>query len=81
MASTLVAIGTDGTKHFLDLMKGQPISLDFNFKDITDLKTKGSYSYNFRLPSSIANDKFFANYYMVGSKTDGTNNNYIHLLS
>ena len=76
MASTLVAIGTDGTKHFLDLMKGQPISLDFNFKDITDLKTKGSYSYNFRLPSSIANDKFFANYYMVGSKTDGTNNNY-----
>ena len=33
----------------------------FNFKDITDLKTKGSHTYNFRLPSSVVNDKYFAN--------------------
>lgn len=76
MATTLVVIDTDGNKHYLDVLKGQPVTLDFNFKDITDLKTKGSHSYNFRLPSSENNDKFFSSYYMVGSYNDGTNNNY-----
>ena len=76
MASTLVAIDSDGNKHYLDILEGQPITADFNFKDITDLKTKGSHTYNFRLPSSVVNDKYFANYFMVGSFNDGTNNNF-----
>ena len=49
MASTLVAIDKDGNKFYLDVLQGQPITADFKFKDITDLKTKGSHTYNFRL--------------------------------
>lgn len=51
----------------LDVLKGSPFTLDFNFKDIKDLKTKGSHSYNFRLPSTPSNDQFFGSYYKVGS--------------
>tara|TARA_R110000744_G_scaffold106225_2_gene202455 strand:+ start:6350 stop:10819 length:4470 start_codon:yes stop_codon:yes gene_type:complete len=51
----------------LDVIKGSPFTLDFNFKDIKDLKTKGSHSYNFRLASSPANDEFFGSYFKVGS--------------
>jgi len=76
MATTLVAIDKDDVKHYLTIIKGQPVTLDLNFKDITDLKTKGSHTYNFRLASTVANDKFFSNYFMVGSFSDGTNNNY-----
>lgn len=77
MASTLVVIDGDGNKFYLDILKGQPITADFNFKDITDLKTKGSHTYNFRLPSSEVNDKYFANYFMVGSYNDpSTNSNF-----
>lgn len=77
MASTLVVIDEDGNKHYLDVLKGQPITADFNFKDITDLKTKGSHTYSFRLPSSETNDKYFATYFMVGSFCDpSTNSNF-----
>ena len=51
----------------LDVIKGSPFTLDFNFKDIKDLKSKGSHSYNFRLPSSTNNDSFFGSYFKVGS--------------
>ena len=51
----------------LDVQKGSPFTLDLNFKDIKDLKSKGSHSYNFRLPSSPQNDSFFGSYFQVGS--------------
>ena len=77
MASTLVAVDKDGNKFYLDILKGQPITADFNFKDITDLKTKGSHTYSFRLPSSETNDKYFATYFMVQSHADpSTNSNF-----
>ena len=78
MASTLVAIDSDGNKFYLDVLKGQPITADFKFKDITDLKTKGSHTYNFRLPSTPNNDSYFATYFMAGSycASDGTNSNF-----
>jgi hypothetical protein len=76
MASTLIAIDSDGKQHYLNILEGQPITADFNFKDITDLKTKGSHTYNFRLPSSKTNDAYFSSYFMVGSYNDGTNNNF-----
>ena len=76
MATTIVAIDEDNKKHYLNVLKGQPVTIDLNFKDITDLKTKGSHTYNFRLPSSMANDGFFSSYFMVGSYSDGTNNNF-----
>ena len=78
MASTLVAIDKDGNTFYLDVLKGQPITADFNFKDITDLKTKGSHTYNFRLPSTPTNDSYFSTYFMVGSycANDGTNGNF-----
>jgi len=78
MASTLVAIDSDGNSFYLDVLQGQPITADFKFKDITDLKTKGSHTYNFRLPSTPKNDSYFSNYFMVGSycADDGTNGNF-----
>jgi hypothetical protein len=74
--ATLVAIDGGGEKHFLDILGGQPITANYNFKDITDLKTKGSHTYTFRLPSSKVNDAYFSSYFMVGSYNDGTNNNF-----
>jgi hypothetical protein len=78
MASTLVAIDSDGNKFYLDVLKNQPITADFKFKDITDLKTKGSHTYNFRLPSTPTNDSYFSTYFMTGSycANDGTNGNF-----
>ena len=77
MASTLVVIDGNGDKFFLDILTEQPITADFNFKDITDLKTKGSHTYNFRLPSSEINDKYFTTYFMVCSYCDpSTNSNF-----
>ncbi len=78
MASTLVAIDSAGKKYYLDVLKGQPITADFKFKDITDLKTKGSHTYNFRLPSTPNNDSYFKTYFMTGSycSNDGTNSNF-----
>ena len=78
MASTLVAINSAGQKFYLDVLKGQPITADFRFKDITDLKTKGSHTYNFRLPSTPNNDSYFNTYFMAGSycANDGTNSNF-----
>jgi len=59
-------VGFNGVTE-LDVIKGSPFTLDFNFKDIKDLKSKGSHSYNFRLASSPANDQFFGSYFKVGS--------------
>jgi len=60
----------------LDILKGSPFTLDFNFKDIKTLKPKGSHSYNFRLPSSPSNDQFFGSYYKVGSYYSDDNFSY-----
>ena len=63
---TTAGTGFNGV-YELDVLKGSPFTLDFNFKDIKDLKSKGSHSYNFRLPSSDKNDDFFGSYFQVGS--------------
>ncbi len=72
MAVTLIALNKDGDEFPLDITKGSPVTADFNFKDIKDLKAKGSYTYNFRLPSSVANEKYFGHYFMVGSYLGGS---------
>ena len=59
-------VGFNGVNE-LDVISGSPFTLDLNFKDIKDLKAKGSHSYNFRLPSSPDNDAFFGSYFQVGS--------------
>lgn len=63
----LIALDGSDNQYELDIEKGSPVTADFNFKDIKDLKSKGSHTYNFRLPSSVANEKYFGHYFMVGS--------------
>ena len=63
----LIALDDSDVQYPLDIIKGSPVTADFNFKDIKDLKSKGSHTYNFRLPSSVANEKYFGHYFMVGS--------------
>ena len=53
---------------FLDLADNQPISADYQFKDIQSFKnTKGNYTYNFRIPSTTNNNVFFGDYFEVTS--------------
>ena len=72
MAVQLIALDGSANKYALDITKGSPVTADFNFKDIKDLKAKGSHTYNFRLPSTVANEKYFAHYFMVGSYLGGS---------
>ena len=76
MGFQLIAIGDSDAQYPLEVIKGSPVTADFNFKDIRDLKSKGSHTYNFRLPSSVANEKFFASYFMVGSYHTDSNSSF-----
>jgi len=76
MDMQLVVIGDNDEKFPLQVKDGSPVTADYNFKDIKDLKAKGSHSYSFRLPSTRDNDKYFGHYFMVGSYFDGTNNTF-----
>jgi len=51
---------------FLDISKDQPMTANFQFKDIQDVKSnKGNHTFNFRIPSSANNDNFFSQYFDV----------------
>ena len=51
---------------FLDVPDSQPMTANFQFKDIQSIdKNKGNHTYNFRIPSSPANDLFFSQYFEV----------------
>lgn len=72
MAMQLFAIDDSDNQYALDIVKGSPVTADFNFKDIKDLQAKGSHTYTFRLPSTVANEKYFGHYFMVGSYFGGS---------
>jgi len=76
MGFQLIAIGDNDVQYPLQIIKGSPVTADFNFKDIRDLKSKGSHTYNFRLPSTPENEEYFGHYFMVGSYHTDANNSY-----
>ena len=58
----------DGRIVYLDLEDDQPITANFQFKDIQSFKdTKGSHTFNFRIPSTTKNNMFFDQYFEVTS--------------
>ena len=58
----------DGRVVYLDLEDDQPITANFQFKDIQTFKdTKGSHTFNFRIPSTTKNNMFFDQYFEVTS--------------
>jgi len=51
---------------YLDLSDSQPMTANYQFKDIQDFKsTKGNHTFNFRIPSTPNNDLFFGDYFEV----------------
>jgi len=51
---------------YLDLSDDQPMTSNFQFKDIQSFdKNKGNHTYNFRIPSTPNNDLFFGQYFEV----------------
>ena len=51
---------------YLDLAESQPMTANYQFKDIQDFKSnKGNHTFNFRIPSTPNNDLFFGNYFEV----------------
>ncbi len=56
----------DGRIVFLDLAESQPLTANYQFKDIQDFKsTKGDHTFNFRVPSTYNNNLFFNQYFEV----------------
>jgi hypothetical protein len=52
----------------LETSKDQPITANFQFKDIQEVKSnRGNYTYNFRIPSTPTNNIFFGDYFEVTS--------------
>lgn len=53
---------------FLDLADNQPLTANYQFKDIQDIKAnKGNHTFNFRVPSTPKNNLFFGDYFLVTS--------------
>jgi len=51
---------------YLDLSESQPMTANYQFKDIQDFKNnKGNHTFNFRIPSTPNNDLFFGDYFEV----------------
>jgi len=51
---------------YLDLSGDQPMTANYQFKDIQDFKSnKGNHTFNFRIPSTPNNDVFFGDYFEV----------------
>jgi len=66
MATEIRVTASDGKIVHLDIEGDQPITANYQFKDIQDVgATKGSHTYNFRIPSSRKNNRFFSFYYNV----------------
>ena len=66
MATEIRVTQITGEEIYLETKKDQPITANFQFKDIQDVKSnRGNYTYNFRLPSTPNNNRFFSHYYEV----------------
>lgn len=66
MATEIKVTASDGKIIHLDIEGDQPITANFQFKDIQDFKSnKGNHTFNFRIPSSRKNNRFFSFYYKV----------------
>ncbi|QDP56712.1 MAG: hypothetical protein Unbinned3205contig1001_47 [Prokaryotic dsDNA virus sp.] len=51
---------------YIDLSDDQPITANFQFKDVQDFSTnKGNFTYSFRIPSTPNNNQVFNQYYSV----------------
>ena len=56
----------DSSIVYLDLSDSQPLTANFQFKDIQDFKSvKGNHTFNFRVPSTPKNNLFFNDYFEV----------------
>ena len=61
---------TSKTAYNLDLQEAPNVSLNFQFSDIKEPKTrKGSYSQTFKLPFTDNNNQFFEDWYNVNLDT------------
>ena len=72
MATEIRVYATEGwseeTIVYLETNSNQPITANYQFKDIQDVKSnRGNYTYNFRIPSTTNNNLFFNNYFDVTS--------------
>ena len=72
MATEIRVYATEGwseeTIVYLETNSNQPITANYQFKDIQDVKAnRGNYTYNFRIPSTTNNNLFFNNYFDVTS--------------
>jgi len=67
METQIRVIGQEDAKIiFLDLADSQPITANYQFKDIQDAKAnKGAFTFTFRVPSTSNNETFFNNYFEV----------------
>ena len=66
MNTQIRVITQDNNVVYLDLENDQPITANYQFKDIQDFKsTKGNHTYNFRIPSTANNNNFFNFYFKV----------------
>lgn len=67
MATQIRVIAQDDDRVvYLDVSEEQPLTANFQFKDIQSIdKNKGNHTYNFRLPSTPNNDLFFNQYFEV----------------
>ena len=67
MATQIRVTTQDGSSIvYLDLSEAQPLTANFQFKDIQDFKsTKGNHTFNFRVPSTPKNNLFFKDYFDV----------------
>lgn len=66
MATEIRVTQITGEEIYLETKKDQPITANFQFKDIQDVKSnRGNYTYNFRVPSTPNNNRFFSHYYEV----------------
>ena len=56
----------DSSIVYLDLSDSQPLTANFQFKDILDFKSvKGNHTFNFRVPSTPKNNLFFNDFFEV----------------
>ena len=66
MGTQIRVVSQDNNIVFLDLEGDQPITANYQFKDIQDFKSnKGDHTYSFRVPSTTTNNTFFNFYFKV----------------
>jgi hypothetical protein len=53
------------TQYFIDLYETEPIKLNLSIEDITDTGARSTFSRNFRVPATRANNAFFKHAFLI----------------